>query len=189
MATAPSYGDRKQLQAAVPRSVSNAVTPTATAGHNMTASGGQQHRGYSDERLCDRRPAPTPAAAIETAGTSAGGTFSVAANRQWTPTGIRVNQGEVLRFTSSGEIRFTGDANDRAGRRRFTGPQVRLGAPLPNALAGRAHRPDRQRPAVRDRRSVVHHRTGKRLVLHSGTNDDNVSDNSGQFQVVISFGR
>ena len=123
-----------------------------------------------------------------TAGTSAGGTFTVVANRQWTPTGIRVNQGDVLRFTSSGEIRFTGDANDRAGVAGSPAHKFVSGAPLPNALAGALiGRIDNGLPfGIGDQSSITVPASG---LLYLGTNDDNVSDNSGQFQVVISFGR
>jgi hypothetical protein len=117
-----------------------------------------------------------------------GGTFTVAANRQWTPTGIRVNQGEVLRFTSSGEIRFTGNADDRAGVAGSPAHKFVSGAPLPTALAGALiGRIDSGLPfGIGDQTSITIPATG---LLYLGTNDDNVSDNSGQFQVVISSAR
>ena len=117
-----------------------------------------------------------------------GGTFTVAANRQWTPTGIRVNQGEVLRFTSSGEIRFTGNADDRAGVAGSPAHKFVSGAPLPTALAGALiGRIDSGLPfGIGDQTSITVPATG---LLYLGTNDDNVSDNSGQFQVVISSAR
>jgi hypothetical protein len=117
-----------------------------------------------------------------------GGTFTVAANRQWTPTGIRVNQGEVLRFTSSGEIRFTGNADDRAGVAGSPAHKFVSGSPLPTALAGALiGRIDSGLPfGIGDQTSITIPATG---LLYLGTNDDNVSDNSGQFQVVISSAR
>ena len=117
-----------------------------------------------------------------------GGTFTVAASRQWTPTGIRVNQGEVLRFSSSGEIRFTGNADDRAGVAGSPAHKFVSGAPLPTALAGALiGRIDSGLPfGIGDQASITAPATG---LLYLGTNDDNVSDNSGQFQVVISSGR
>jgi len=117
-----------------------------------------------------------------------GGTFTVAANRQWTPTGIRVNQGEVLRLTSSGEIRFTGNADDRAGVAGSPAHKFVSGAPLPTALAGALiGRIDSGLPfGIGDQTSITIPATG---LLYLGTNDDNVSDNSGQFQVVISSAR
>ena len=116
---------------------------------------------------------------------SSNGTFTVAANRQWTPTGIRVNQGEVLRFSSTGEILFSGNAADRAGvagslEHKFVG-----GAPLPRALAGALiGRIDNGLPfGIGNLTTITVPASG---LLYLGTNDDNVSDNSGQFQVVIS---
>ena len=119
---------------------------------------------------------------------SSGGTFTVPANRQWTPTGIRVNQGDVLRFTSSGEIRFTGDADDRASVAGSLAHKFVSGAPLPSALAGALiGRIDNGLPfGIGDQTTITVPASG---LLYLGTNDDNVSDNSGQFQVIISSGR
>jgi hypothetical protein len=116
---------------------------------------------------------------------SSGGTFSVAANRQWTPTGIRVNQGEVLRFSSTGEIHFTGNAADRAGVAGSPDHKFIGGAPLPGALAGALiGRIDNGLPfGIGNQTTITVPASG---LLYLGTNDDNVSDNSGQFQVVIS---
>ena len=119
---------------------------------------------------------------------STGGTFTVAANRQWTPTGIRVNQGEVLRFTSTGEIHFSGNAADRAGVAGSPDHKFIGGSPLPAALAGALiGRIDNGLPfGIGDQTTITAPASG---LLYLGTNDDNVSDNSGQFQVVISSGR
>ena len=116
---------------------------------------------------------------------TAGGTFTVPANRQWTPTGIRVMQGETFQFTSSGEIRFTGNADDRAGVAGSPAHKFVGGAPLPTALAGALiGRIDNGLPfGIGDQTSITMPASG---LLYLGTNDDNVSDNSGQFQVVIS---
>src|SRR5439155_632294 len=116
---------------------------------------------------------------------SIGGTFTVAANRQWTPTGIRVNQGEVLRFSSSGEIHFSGNAADHAGVAGSPDHKFVGGAPLPQALAGALiGRIDNGLPfGIGDQMTITAPASG---LLYLGTNDDIVSDNSGQFQVVIS---
>jgi hypothetical protein len=116
---------------------------------------------------------------------SSGGTFSVAANRQWTPTGIRVNQGEVLRFSSTGEIHFSGNAADRAGVAGSPDHKFIGGAPLPGALAGALiGRIDNGLPfGIGNQTTITVPASG---LLYLGTNDDNVRDNSGQFQVVIS---
>lgn len=120
--------------------------------------------------------------------TSQGGTFTVAANRQWTPTGIRVNQGDVLHLSSSGEIHFTGNAADRAGVAGSPDHKFIGGAPLPQALAGALiGRIDNGLPfGIGDQTTITVPASG---LLYLGTNDDNVSDNTGQFQVTISTGR
>jgi len=117
---------------------------------------------------------------------SQGGTFTVPANLPWTPTGIRVNQGDVLHFTSSGEIHFTGNAADRAGVAGSPDHKFIGGAPLPTALAGALiGRIDNGLPfGIGDQTTITAPASG---LLYLGTNDDKVSDNSGQFQVTISF--
>jgi len=136
----------------------------------------QQNRGgrYSPQNQGGRYAQP-----------SSDGTFTVAANRQWTPTGIRVNQGEVLRFSSAGEIHFSGNAADRAGVAGSPDHKFIGGAPLPAALAGALiGRIDNGLPfGIGDQTTITVPASG---LLYLGTNDDNVSDNSGQFQVVIS---
>jgi hypothetical protein len=119
---------------------------------------------------------------------SSGGTFTVPANRQWTPTGIRVNQGDLLRFTSTGEIHFTGNPSDRAGVAGSPDHKFVSTAPLPTALAGALiGRIDNGLPfGIGDSTSITAPASG---LLYLGTNDDIVNDNSGQFQVVIASGR
>ena len=91
----------------------------------------------------------------------------------------------MLRFSSTGEIRFTGDANDRAGVAGSPAHKFVSGSPLPAALAGALiGRIDNGLPfGIGDQSSITVPASG---LLYLGTNDDNVNDNSGQFQVVIS---
>jgi hypothetical protein len=155
--------------------------------------GRSQNGGY-DAGNASRNTSPNRSAYDGRQGTGsrngqggAGGTFTVPANRQWTPTGIRVNQGDVLRFTSTGEIRFTGN-DDRAGVAGSLAHRLVPGAPLPAAFAGALiGRIDNGLPfAIGDSSWITAPASG---LFYLGTNDDNVSDNSGQFQVVISLGR
>jgi hypothetical protein len=110
----------------------------------------------------------------------------VPGNQHWTPTNIRVNQGDPLSFQVTGEIRFTPNANDRAGAAGSLAHKYVPGAPLPQALAGALiGRIDNGQPfGIGDQASVRMPASG---ILYLGVNDDNVSDNSGQFQVVISW--
>ncbi len=110
----------------------------------------------------------------------------VPGNRQWTPTNIRVNQGDTFWFQVTGEIRFSANANDRAGSAGSLAQKYASGAPLPLAFAGALiGRIDNGRPfGIGDQTSLRMPASG---ILYLGVNDDNVSDNSGQFQVVISW--
>jgi hypothetical protein len=152
----------------------------------LGANAGGNTRGYSTNGSANG--SRTNRGLNGTSGSLAGGTFSVAANRQWTPTGIRVNQGDGLRFSSSGEIHFSGSAADRAGVAGSPDHKFIGGAPLPSALAGALiGRIDNGLPfGIGDQATINAPASG---LLYLGTNDDNVNDNSGQFQVVISFGR
>jgi hypothetical protein len=113
-------------------------------------------------------------------------TFTVPGNRQWTSTSIRVNQDDPLRFETTGEVRFTANANDRAGSAGSLDRKYSAGAPLPmvfvGALIGRI---DNGRPfGIGNQTSVRMPASG---TLYLGVNDDNVGDNAGQFQVVLSW--
>jgi hypothetical protein len=166
-----TYGDRNtyrtQFRDGIARGYEDGYGRNTSQGSNQYANGGRTNYGGRN------------------AGSAVNGTFTVAANQQWTPTGIRVNQGDVLRFSSSGEIRFTGNPNDRAGVAGSPDHKFVGGAPLPGALAGALiGRIDNGLPfGIGDQTTITVPASG---LLYLGTNDDNVSDNSGQFQVVIS---
>jgi hypothetical protein len=153
---------------------------------SVVGNAGSNTRGYTTNGSANGRR--TTRGVNGTGGSLAGGTFIVPANRQWTPTGIRVNQGDVLRFTSSGEIHFTGSVADRAGVAGSPDHKFVSGAPLPNALAGALiGRIDNGLPfGIGDQTTITAPASG---LLYLGTNDDYVNDNSGQFQVIIAFGR
>ena len=113
-------------------------------------------------------------------------TITVPANRQWTPTSIRVTQGETVRLQVTGEIRYSSNPNDRAISAGSLSHGLVPGAPLPAALAGALiGRIDNGRPfGIGNLPTLVMPASG---LLYLGVNDDNLGDNSGQFQVVISW--
>ena len=113
-------------------------------------------------------------------------TIVVPATRQWTATNIRVNQGDRIRFETTGEIHWTANPNDRAGSAGALDLKKTPGAPMPNAFAGAlVGRIDSGQPfGIGDQKSIIAPASG---LLYLGVNDDNISDNSGQFQVVISW--
>ena len=112
--------------------------------------------------------------------------ISVQGNRQWTPTNIRVTQGDTVWFQVTGEIRLSANAMDRAGSAGSLNQRYATGAPLPRALAGALiGRIDNGRPfGIGDQTSLIMPASG---TLYLGVNDDNVGDNSGQFQVILSW--
>jgi hypothetical protein len=128
---------------------------------------------------------PSRSGATATGGVQQGGLGSivVTGNRQWTPTNIRVNAGESLRVQTSGEIRFTRSANSRTGPGGLAGSLV-PGSPLPQAFGGSLiGRIDGGQPfLIGNQSSVVMPGSG---LLMLGINDDNTSDNAGQFNVII----
>jgi len=113
-------------------------------------------------------------------------TITVPANQQWTPTGIRVNQGDRLNFQSSGEIQIGGGSNNRASVAGSLSGRFVSGAPLPRALAGALiGRIDSGQPfGIGNQTSIIAPAGG---MLYLGINDDSVNDNSGQFNVVLSW--
>jgi hypothetical protein len=185
----PSYGDRAAYRLQFRDGMERGYEDGYGRSQNSSGDPGRpsSSRGRTDSGSA-RNAQQTTGTGGRNVQQAAGGTFTVPANRQWTPTGIRVNQGEVLRFTSTGEIRFTGDANDRSSVAGSLAHKLVSGAPLPAALAGALiGRIDNGLPfGIGDQASITIPASG---LLYLGTNDDNVSDNSGQFQVVITSSR
>jgi hypothetical protein len=117
--------------------------------------------------------------------TGTSGTVTVVGNQMWTPTGIVVRRGEAITFSTTGDVQLSGDSNDKAGvlgayGQRRPGP----GAPLPQEFAGAlVARVGNGGPFTVGNNTPVTMPEGGQLFL--GINDDNVGDNSGQFNVTI----
>ena len=151
---------------------------------------GQQRDFTSTEigRIYLDRPA---AATAGTTGSQGGSTASgpnsrtvqVSAQRQWTPTGIIVRRGDVVQFSSSGEVRLSADASDTApvtGREGRRGVKFTLPNTLGGALIGRVG--NGQPFGIGDQASVPMPGNGE---LFLGVNDDVFTDNSGEFSVTV----
>jgi hypothetical protein len=129
--------------------------------------------------------APVPAPGLTPPGSiGPGRTISVPATQQWTSAGFNVRQGQTLYLQTSGQIQFSPDSNDRA--ESAGNPSKRVpGAPLPNAFAGALiGRVGNGQPFAVGNLTELRAPANGQLFL--GINDDNVSDNAGQFQVSIS---
>jgi hypothetical protein len=131
----------------------------------------------------------TTAATTGTGGTTAGQAGAsgviVPANQQWTATGITVQKGETIRFTTTGQIQLSNDSNDVAQAAGATSQRMAQGAPLPRAFAGALIGrigTTGQPFAIGDQTSVQMPETGQ---LFLGINDDNLTDNQGEFRVQI----
>ena len=113
-------------------------------------------------------------------------TITVPANRQWTPTSITVRQGDTMHLNSSGEILISANGTDKAITAGSLQHRLVPGAPIPSALAGALlGRIDSGQPfGIGNQTSIVIPASG---LLYLGINDDNVGDNTGQFQVAISW--
>ena len=122
-----------------------------------------------------------PPATVATTGTAG---LVVSGNQQWTRTGLTVRQGEILTFNSTGEIRMGLDAEDVATPAGAKSGRLAPRAPLPNSLAGALiARIDNGRPfGIGDQTSIPMPASGQ---LFLGINDDNLTDNSGEFRVEI----
>jgi hypothetical protein len=115
---------------------------------------------------------------------AAPGTFTVAANRQWTSTRLVVRQGETIRFDASGEIQLSQDEKDRAQPDGSFDQRRAPGAPLPNVLAGALiGRIGTGQPFAIGGQDAVQMPGSGELFL--GINDDHVADNQGQFTVRV----
>lgn len=114
-------------------------------------------------------------------------TITVAANQLWTPTGIRVNQGDRLQIQTTGQISLRqNDPKDVAISAGSLLQRYAANSPMPRALAGALiGRIDSGQPfGIGNQTSIVAPASG---LLYLGVNDDVVNDNSGQFSVTISW--
>lgn len=114
----------------------------------------------------------------------AGEGIAVPANQQWTPTGINVRRGEVLTFSTTGEVRLSSDPADMAGSAGARSQRYAQGSPLPANFAGALiARVGNGAPFPIGNQTTVTMPAAGQLFL--GINDDNVGDNDGGFRVNV----
>ncbi len=111
----------------------------------------------------------------------------VQANQHWTDTGVEVRPGQTIYFEAGGRINW--------GRGKRDGPDGEANSPywatrpIPNrpaaALIGKVGADSTDYFLVGSERGPFRMRAGGRLFL--GINDDNLSDNSGNFPVVVYY--
>lgn len=110
------------------------------------------------------------------------GAIRVPASAGWVNTGIRVRRGQMISFDTSGEVQLSEDRNDRA--RPAGTPRTAPGSPLPTVNAGALiGRVGNSQPfGIGNQTSVPMPFDG---ILYLAVNDDERSDNAGEFIVSI----
>jgi small nuclear ribonucleoprotein (snRNP)-like protein len=149
-------GDRELTSAEVGRIVLARTDATATAAGNASA----------------------------TTGTSGTAGIVVTSKQQWTPTGITVRQGDTLTFSSTGEVRLSGNEDDVAVPAGARSGRVAPDSPIPATLAGSLiGRIGTGQPFGIGNQTTIMAPASGRLFL--GINDGHLADNSGEFRVEI----
>jgi hypothetical protein len=142
------------------------------------------NREFSSSEISRIVLAPTSSAVATSGNIPEGQGIAVQGNQQWTATGLTVRKGEVVRFSSTGEVQFTPDANDTASPAGSKAQKYVGGAPLPRNFAGAliARVGNGEPFPIGDQTQVTMPADGQ---LFLGINDDNVSDNQGGFRVNV----
>jgi hypothetical protein len=113
--------------------------------------------------------------------------MAVPANRQWTPTGLTVRQGQYVTFQASGEIQLSDNRDDVASPAGSRLGRYSRRAPLPGSLAGALIGRignatvfgigDQDHPLAMPASGL----------LYLGINDDECGDNRGEYRVQVSL--
>src|SRR6185295_6383912 len=141
-------------------------------------------------------PPPAAAAPAQTPQTASGVTVRVDSQQAWTDTGLTVNQGDQVTFLASGRIQVgqagqatpDGSTSDQSGNRRGSRRDTQ-GYPSPAAPAGALlGKIGNSAPfGIGTQKQPLSMPASGRLML--GINDNDFSDNSGVFTVVVSGAR
>ena len=111
----------------------------------------------------------------------------VSGDVSWNDTGIDVRPGQTVYFESQGQVRWGRDRRDGPAGERNSPPNP--GRPMPNrnaaALIGRIGNDSGDLFFIGDETGAVRLRGSGRLFL--GVNDDVLTDNSGNFRVVVYY--
>jgi hypothetical protein len=118
---------------------------------------------------------------------AANGRVRVSARESWVDSGVTVRQGQDVRFQTVGQVQLSTDGADvatSAGRSK----RAAMNAPMPSvpagALIGRIG-PTGQPFAIGNLATVAMPGTGR---LYLAVNDDELSDNAGGYEVILSAG-
>jgi hypothetical protein len=153
-----------------------------------------QQRNFTSDQVARIYLSTPPGSTAGTSGTAAqtpgatGNAIQVPGNRAWTPTGITVQKGQTITFSSSGSVQLSQDTNDQASVAGKGGSPASVKAPMPGTLRGALiGRIGNGKPfGIGDMTSITAPATGP---LYLGVNDDVLTDNSGEFLVTVTGGQ
>ena len=111
----------------------------------------------------------------------------VSANAAWVDTGIDLRSGQTVYFEATGQVRWGRDRRDGPAGERNSPPNP--GRPMPNrnaaALIGKIGSESNDLFFIGEETGPIRVRGSGRLFL--GINDDVLTDNSGNFRVVVYY--
>jgi hypothetical protein len=150
-----------------------------TSGEERRIEGTQVARIY-----LGRYPAPSTAGVPPPTPPVPAGAIRVPASANWVSTGLRVARGERVAFSTTGEVQLSDNTSDRAGSAGAT--RTAPGSAVPTvgagALVGRIG-PSGRAFAIGNQTMVPMPAAG---LLYLAVNDDERSDNQGEFVVTVS---
>lgn len=121
---------------------------------------------------------------------AAAGTQTVRVNSQqrWTDTNLTVRAGDVITFSTQGQIQMSDNPQDTAGPAGSTSRRMAKDSPVLNVIAGALIGQIGGYPpfAIGDQRSIVAPVSGR---LYLGVNDDHLPDNRGEFVTTVGVQR
>jgi hypothetical protein len=152
-----------------------------------------QAQNFTSDQVSRVYLAPPSSGAVATSGAQGsqaavggGNAIRVAANQAWTPTAITVKAGQVLTFSSSGQVQLSTNATDTAtvtGASTHMVPRGSLPTVPAGALIGRI---GNGKPfGIGDQTTITAPASGP---LYLGVNDDVFTDNTGEFNVTVTGG-
>ncbi len=149
-----------------------------------TGSGSRDFSSNDVARIYFHNTNETAAAAENAANAPARGALAVQATREWTDTGIRVNKGQRVTFTASGEIRIADDKTSTpGGNPDATAPNMKY--PVFNAPVGAliAKVGNGTPFLIGENTQAIAMPASGELML--GVNDNHFPDNGGAFTVQV----
>jgi hypothetical protein len=149
-----------------------------------TSTGERDYSSAEVGRILLARPT-VPVATTGQLAPATGPGIAVSPKQPWTPTGLTVRRGEMVRFNTTGEVQLSGSADDVATPAGSKSGRHAVNAQLPNALAGTLIGrigPNGRPFEIGSGSSVTVPAAGQ---LFLGVNDDGFEDNQGEFRVEI----